>query len=786
MMNFQELADQQAAAEKIQATMRGNSTRSKIAEWKARQQHEDQQTITLPEAFTTLRFLEIELDPNYVQIVWETLAGAAGAANLMNFVKVCNTAADSGMHPPPVRHVAVAVAAAPPAEQPQAAFIFNDPLAKKTTVRAATTSAPVVEHIDPEKEAYRDMISGMDYNDAYEICVEEGLHASRGAGVAELRQILLARFKVIDGPEELNLTPEENAKIAKIQAFQRGKRARKEKLEQVEAARQIQSIMRGKHDRRQVVVMRAEAFLREELRHMKLRELKKRAVEDGVSDVDLDDAEDADDYQGAIISLIVVKEHERVATAEAERQRRMDEMRETKQAQIKVQAEHQRMIEDTRRQLQIKAQTQRDAHALAVAEREKHKGDLLFGLTEMKLRALKQKAKDSGVTEEQLDDAEDAHDYHAAVVQLVMSKEMAKLLPPPPPPPPVEMMAASHPMAGGRDELMAALARTNSGSLRHAGTVEKTGGDADALMFALSSGKASSGLRQRAETIERTGLVQADPQAEKMAQLLDDVENGNLDETEMVAKLQEMMAVQQPQGGRPPPPPAPPPPPPPSAPGSAPRGKMQAYMVGGRGELLAAISGGPDLRHADTVDKGGASDMDSLMYALSSGKAAGNLKHTETVEKTGSDANALMYALGSGKASSGLRHRAETMERTGLVQADPQAEKMARLLEQRDAGDLSEAELMAKLQAMMSGQAGPPPASPAPPPPPPGGRSMPPPPPGAAGRDDLLSALAAGGAGNLKHTDTVEKGGASEMDALMFALGSSKAAGTLKHTETVF
>jgi hypothetical protein len=396
-----------------------------------------------------------------------------------------------------------------------------------------------------------------------------------------------------------------------------------------------------------------------------------------VSDAELDDAEDADDYQGAIISLIVVREHERVAAAEAERQRRMDEMREAKQAQIKAQVEHQRLIEETRRQLEAKAQQQRDAHALAVAEREKHKGDLLFGLTEMKLRALKQRAKESGVTEEQLDDAEDAHDYHAAVVQLVMSKEVAKLSPPPPPPPPVDTMVASHPVAGGRDELMTALARTNSGSLRHTETVEKTGGDVNALMFALGSGNASSGLRHRAETMDRTGLVQADPQAEQMARLLDEVENGNLDETAMIAKLQEMTVVQQAQSGRPPAPPPPPPPPPPSAPGSAPRGKMQAYIQGGRGELLAAISGGADLRHADTVDKGGASDMDSLMYAL-----------------------------GSGKASSGLRHRADTVDKTGLVQADPQAERMARLLEQRDAGSLSEAELMAKLQAMAGAQGG--------------------------------------------------------------------------------
>ena len=94
--------------------------------------------------------------------------------------------------------------------------------------------------------------------------------------------------------------------------------------------------------------------------------------------------------------------------------------------------------------------------------------------------------------------------------------------------------------------------------------------------------------------------------------------------------------------------------------------------------------------------------MDALMFALGRGNAGSNLRHTETVEKTGAGGmDALMFALSHSKGTSGLRH-AETVERTGLVASDPNAEKMARLLDDLETGKAGEAEVSAQLQALLS------------------------------------------------------------------------------------
>ena len=98
--------------------------------------------------------------------------------------------------------------------------------------------------------------------------------------------------------------------------------------------------------------------------------------------------------------------------------------------------------------------------------------------------------------------------------------------------------------------------------------------------------------------------------------------------------------------------------------------------------------------------------MDALMFALGRGTAGSNLRHAETVERTGAGGmDALLYSLNRGEeASSKLRHT-DTVEKTGLVAADPMAEEMAQLLDELETGKTSEADVRARLAALQGGGA---------------------------------------------------------------------------------
>jgi hypothetical protein len=102
-----------------------------------------------------------------------------------------------------------------------------------------------------------------------------------------------------------------------------------------------------------------------ELRSMKLTKLMKRASAAGVSEEQLEDAEDADDHRGAVIKLIL-------------------------------------------------ANTVEDDGA----------GALRAELSAMKLTKLMKRASAAGVSEEQLEDAEDADDHRGAVIKLIVQKEL--------------------------------------------------------------------------------------------------------------------------------------------------------------------------------------------------------------------------------------------------------------------------------------------------------------------------------------------------------------------------
>ena len=104
---------------------------------------------------------------------------------------------------------------------------------------------------------------------------------------------------------------------------------------------------------------------------MKLRALKTRAREEGVSDEALEDADDADDIKSTVVQLILDTKSARAGQDDV-----------TQQA-------------------------------------------LVSELAPLKLKALKKRARSAGVDDELIEDADDADDIKAAVIELIIKAELS-------------------------------------------------------------------------------------------------------------------------------------------------------------------------------------------------------------------------------------------------------------------------------------------------------------------------------------------------------------------------
>ena len=162
---------------------------------------------------------------------------------------------------------------------------------------------------------------------------------------------------------------------------------------------------------------------------MKLSVLKKRARKAGVDEERLEEADDADDIKGAVITLIVeadraahfvqlrrelesmklsaVKKRARDAGVDEEKLEEADDADDIKVAVIDL----------------IVAAAQESAVATVAA---KPKDDDLRKLREelatMKLSTLKHRAKEAGVDESALEEADDADDIKTTVIELIVGK----------------------------------------------------------------------------------------------------------------------------------------------------------------------------------------------------------------------------------------------------------------------------------------------------------------------------------------------------------------------------
>jgi DNA-binding transcriptional regulator YdaS (Cro superfamily) len=123
--------------------------------------------------------------------------------------------------------------------------------------------------------------------------------------------------------------------------------------------------------------------LREELEALKPRALKKRALEVGVDRESLDEADDADDVKQTLIGMVLGRERERAEAAAAA-----------------------------------------DAQAVAVARQVEV---LRAELAPLKPSALKKRAAVSGVDPESVEEADDADDVKARLIELIVEQEERRL-----------------------------------------------------------------------------------------------------------------------------------------------------------------------------------------------------------------------------------------------------------------------------------------------------------------------------------------------------------------------
>ena len=183
--------------------------------------------------------------------------------------------------------------------------------------------------------------------------------------------------------------------------------------------------------------------LRRELSAMKLSQLRKQAAADGVDEEAMEDAADGDDERAALIELMVQKEaivKEAAAADERSRPSSGDgkeplraELRCMKQLALNKRATAAGVTDQD-----LEAAEDTDDYKSAVIEliisqevtssggNSTEEIALRGELSKMKQLALNKRASAAGVTDQQLEDAEDTEDYRNAVIELIIQKESSK------------------------------------------------------------------------------------------------------------------------------------------------------------------------------------------------------------------------------------------------------------------------------------------------------------------------------------------------------------------------
>eukprot|EP01048_Picozoa_sp_COSAG05_P021122 COSAG05_NODE_3791_length_1835_cov_1.131336_1_plen_549_part_01 len=169
-----------------------------------------------------------------------------------------------------------------------------------------------------------------------------------------------------------------------------------------------------------------------ELQGIKVKALKRRALAAGATSEELDDAEDADDHKGAIIELIIQKE---VASSDVGRRLELAGMkvRALKKLATAVGVSDEQLEdaedEDDHKGAIIALILEQEAKKSGGGGGEAAKAALRAELQGVKMKTLKQRASAAGVSEERIDDAADEDDYKAAVITLIVEAELSSSSP---------------------------------------------------------------------------------------------------------------------------------------------------------------------------------------------------------------------------------------------------------------------------------------------------------------------------------------------------------------------
>eukprot|EP01045_Picozoa_sp_COSAG04_P015047 COSAG04_NODE_1165_length_7994_cov_50.104370_5_plen_337_part_00 len=163
-----------------------------------------------------------------------------------------------------------------------------------------------------------------------------------------------------------------------------------------------------------------------ELRAMKVSALKKRAKEAGVGEAELEEADDADDVKSTLIALIVARER----VPEPAEQLRA-ELAGMKPSALKKRAKEagveEGKLEDADDADDVKATlieliVEKVISESPEAELEEQVKQLRKELGGMKPSALKKRAKEAGVGEAELEEADDADDVKVTLIALIVDK----------------------------------------------------------------------------------------------------------------------------------------------------------------------------------------------------------------------------------------------------------------------------------------------------------------------------------------------------------------------------
>eukprot|EP01045_Picozoa_sp_COSAG04_P003344 COSAG04_NODE_135_length_23774_cov_40.993918_7_plen_329_part_00 len=165
-----------------------------------------------------------------------------------------------------------------------------------------------------------------------------------------------------------------------------------------------------------------------ELRAMKVSALKKRAKEAGVGEAELEEADDADDVKSTLITLIVAREAQRVPEPAEQLRAELAGMKPSalKKRAKEVGVEEGKLEEaddaDDVKATLIELIVEKVTSESPEAQLEEQVEQLREELGGMKPSALKKRAKEAGVGEAELEEADDADDVKATLIELIVGK----------------------------------------------------------------------------------------------------------------------------------------------------------------------------------------------------------------------------------------------------------------------------------------------------------------------------------------------------------------------------